>query len=353
MLLGYGSTFNKEFDVISKNKPFKICNEIVHPGEHLTLAFPLPEIYSCAPLHMPIKIAHGKLDGPCLLILAAMHGNELNGTEIINRIFTYKGLSRLHGTVIMVPVMNVYGLLTRSRFLPGEIELDRNFPGTQTGNLASRMAYMFVKEIFSKADVCIDLQTGDLNSSNLPQVYINKSDTQAEKLARLFNAPVISFGRAEKGMLRTYALKQFKPYLLYEAGEALRFDEYAIKVGQRGILNVMQGIGMLPSKKKNDDQTSSFIAEKNVWVRAAASGISHSSLKLGMRVKQGEMLCVIKDPFDTTSPVSVASPVDAIIVGMNNLPLVHEGERLFQLATFPRMTHVASELEDWQHEAGQ
>ncbi len=342
--------FNKESDVSSKNKPFKICNEIVHPGEHLTLALPLPEIYSCAPLHMPIKIAHGRLEGPCLLIIAAMHGNELNGTEIINRIFAYKGLGRLRGTVIMVPVMNVYGLLTRSRFLPGEIELDRSFPGSKIGNLASRMAHMFVKEIFSKADICIDLQTGGLNSSNLPQVYINKLDTEAEKLARLFNAPVISFGRAEKGRLRTYALKQSKPHLLYEAGEALRFDEYAIKVGLRGILNIMQGIGMLPNKKKNEDQLSSFIAEKNIWIRAATSGISHPNHKLGARVNRGETLCVIKDPFDTTSPVSVTSPEDAIIVGMNNLPLVHEGERLFQLATFPKMTQVASELEDWQHE---
>lgn len=336
--------------MINKNKSFKICNETVHPGEHLTLAFPLPEIYSYAPLHMPIKIAHGKLEGPCLLVIAAMHGNELNGTDIINKLFGYKGLSRLRGTIIMVPVMNVYGLLTRSRFLPGEIELDRSFPGSKTGNLASRMAHMFVKEIFSKADMCIDLQTGGLNSSNLPHVYINKQDVQAEKLARLFNAPVISYTATEKGMLRTYAFKQSKPYLLYEAGEALRFDAYAIKVGLQGILNVMQGVGMLPSKKKSGDRLNSFIAEKNIWIRSVTSGISHSNYKLGARVKKGATLCVIKDPFDTTAPVKVESPEDAIVVGMNHLPLVHEGEKLFQLATFPKMTQVASELEGWQHD---
>lgn len=331
----------------SKNKPLKLCNETIHPGEQLTLALPLPEIYSCAPLHMPIKIIHGKSEGPCVLVIAAMHGNELNGTEIINRLLTQKSLTKLRGTLIMIPVMNVYGLLTRSRFLPGGSELDRSFPGSKTGSLAARMAHTFTKEIFSKADIVIDLQTGAINSSNLPQIYVQAEDEASRKLAELFNTPVISNAACEKGMLRTYAAKQQKPYILYEAGEALRFDEYAIKTGLKGIMNVMQGVGMLPAKSKKTHEPKSFFAEKNIWVCSMASGISHSAHRLGQHVKKGETLCTIKDPFDTTSPVVIKAPEDAIIVGMNNLPLIHEGERLFQLAIFSGMKQVASEFKNW------
>lgn len=336
------------YTMSNKSRPFKICNEIIHPGERLVLAMPLPELYSCAPLHMPIKIIHSKIEGPCLLVIAAMHGDELNGTEIINQLYSHKGLTRLRGTVIMIPVMNVYGLMTRSRYLPGGIELDRSFPGSKNGNLAARMSQLFIKEIFSKADICIDLQTGALNSMNLPQLYISPDDQQSKKIAQFFNAPVISYGPCEKGRLRTYAHKQSKPYILYEAGEALRFDEYAIKTGTRGVLNVMQQIGMLPSKKKEHVSTYHF-AEKNIWVRSTTSGISHAKFKLGQHVKKGDELCTINDPFDAAPPTSVRCPEDAIIVGMNNLPLIHEGERLFQLAVFPKMHQAASHFERWEH----
>lgn len=336
-----------------KNKPFKLCNETIHPGEKLTLALPLPEIYSCAPLHMPIKIIHGKLAGPTLLIIAAMHGDELNGTEIINTLFGLKSLNKLRGTVIMVPVVNVYGLITRSRYLPGEIALDKSFPGSKSGSLASRIAHLFTKTLFSKADICIDLQTGGLNSSNLPQIYVNFSDEQSKKLAKYFNAPVISNAVCEKGMLKTYAFKQSKPYLLYEAGEALKFDHYAIKTGVRGISNIMRNIGMLPKRTKKERQPNSFFADKNIWVRSTSSGVSHTNHVLGQRVKKGEILCTINDPFETKPPTSIHSPEDAIIVGMNNLPLIHEGESLFQLAVFSKMQQAENELENWEDKANQ
>lgn len=336
---------------MSKSKSFKICNETIHPGEQLTLALPLPEIFSCAPLHMPIKIVHGKQEGPCLLVIAAMHGNELNGTEIINQLLTNKSVTKLRGTIIMIPVLNVYGLITRSRYLPGGMELDRSFPGSKTGTLAARMAHLFVNEIFSKADICIDLQTGFLNASNLPQVYINFEDEQSRKLAEYFNAPVIANISNEKGSLSNYAFKKQKPYLLYEAGEALRFDDYAIKIGLQGTLNIMRNIGMLPTKKKKDPPLKSFFADKNIWVRAVTSGICHSTLKLGQCVKKGEKICTIKDPFDATTPITVQAPEEGIIVGINNQPLVHEGEGLFQLALFSKMTQAASGLEKWEQHA--
>lgn len=339
-----------------KNTQLQFCNETVHPGERLSLALPLPEFFSSAPLYMPINIVHGKQAGPCLLVTAAMHGNELNGTEIINRLLNSSALKRLQGTLIAVPVMNIYGLMNRSRYLPGGIELDRSFPGMKNGTYASRIAHIFTKEVFSKADACIDLQTGSLNYSNLPQVYVTADDAKSKALAHDFGAPVISTMPREKGMLRTYAFKQEKPFLLYEAGEAMRFDEYAIKVGLKGILKAMRKLGMLPettakipnTKKNNPKKTTPFFAEKNIWSRAPKSGISYTSHQLGQLVKKGERLCVIRDPFGATDDIYVNSPEEAVIVGKNNLPLVHEGEGLFQLAIFPKMGQAATGLEDWE-----
>lgn len=337
-----------------KNTTLQICNEIIHPGENLSLALPLPELFSCAPLYMPIKVIHGKRPGPCLLVTAAMHGNELNGTEIINRLLKVSSLKRLQGTLIAVPVLNVYGLINRSRYLPGGIELDRCFPGTKTGTHGARLAHIFTSEIFSKADVCIDLQTGSINHTNLPQIFFNFEDAQTKSLAETFNAPVISNITCEKGMLRTLAYKKKKPFLLYEAGEAMRFDEHAIRVGVKGILNIMRKLEMLPNNiVKKDSQLKSFFTEKNIWVRASTSGISHTKHKLGQRVKKNEILCTINDPFGATDSVTVTSPEEAIIVGKNNLPLVHEGELLFQLAIFPKMKHTATHLEDWEEKSAE
>ncbi len=335
-----------------KNTTLQICNETIHPGESLSLALPLPELFSCAPLYMPIKVIHGKRPGPCLLVTAAMYGNELNGTEIISQLLNVSALKKLQGTLIAIPVLNVYGLINRSRYLPGGLDLDSCFPGTKTGTHASRMAHVFTSEIFNKADACIDLQTGFINYTNLPQIYVNFNDEEAKTLAKTFNAPVISNTVCEKGMLRTLAFEEKKPFLLYEAGEAMRFNEHAIKVGVKGILNVMRKLDMLPhSTTKKDNVLKSFFTEKNIWVRASTSGISHTKHKLGAHVKKGEVLCTINDPFGATDSMTVTSPEEAIIVGKNNLPLVHEGESLFQLAVFPKMQHTASHLEEWKEKS--
>lgn len=331
-----------------KNKPMRICNETIHPGERLSLALPLPELFSCAPIFMPIKVLHGKHAGPTLLITAAMHGNELNGTEIINRLLSSSQIKKLHGTLICVPILNVYGLVNRSRTMPGGIELDRCFPGSANGTHASRVAHVFTQEIFDLADACIDLQTGFMNYTNLPQVYINPNDNAARQMADAFNAPVISHSTCEPGMLRTYAQSQNKPFLMYEAGEAMRFDERAIKVGKKGILNVMRQMGMLSEKETKSTHMQSLFAEKNIWVRASASGISHSQHHLGQHIKKGEALSVVRDPFGAAGEAVIRSEHEAVIVGMNNLPLVHEGEALFQLAIFPKMAHAAGQLGDWQ-----
>lgn len=328
---------------------FKICNETIHSGEKVSMALPLPEIFSCAPLYMPVKVINGKKEGPCLLLTAAMYGNEISGTEIIHRLIKITNPKKLSGTIIAVPALNIFGLVNRSRFLPGGINLDRCFPGKKNGTHAARMANLFTEEIFNLADTCIDLQTGDNSFTNLPQVFVNYEDKEATKLAKSFMTPVVSNVACEKGMLKTQAFKRKKPFITYQGGEANRFDDNAIRVGIKGINNVMQALGMLestPSKKKNGGFTS-LQAEKNVLIHAPTSGIVRSKLKLGQRVNKNDILCVIEDPFGVADSITIKAPDDAIVVGKNNLPLVHEGESLLQLAFFNKIERASINMKQW------
>lgn len=327
----------------------EIFHEKIHAGETVSLALPLPELFSCSPVYMPIKVMHGKQSGPCILLTAAMYGDSLNGTEIINRLLGQIDVKKLQGTVIAVPVLNVYGFMNRSRYLPGGLDLGHCFPGSASGTHAARMANLFVTEVFDKADVVIDLQTGFINYSNLPQVFVDFESEATKKLAEVFNAPVISNILLEEGMLSTLAKEKQKTFVMYESGEAMRFDEHAIRVGVEGILKVMHHLEMI-SENPEESETAlkSFFTEKNIWLRAPSSGMSYTDCQLGQYLHKGEKLCVIKDPFGGTGDVVVKCPEDAVIVGKNNLPLVHEGESLFQLAVFSKMQHAATHLETWE-----
>lgn len=335
-----------------KNSNITICNETIHPGEHVSLALPLPELFSCAPMYMPIKVIHGKQAGPCLLVIAALHGNELNGAEIINRLLQSKGIGKLKGTLVAVPIMNVHGFINKTRTMPGGATLGASFPGSSHGSHAARLAYLFCSEIFSLADYCIDLQTGWLNHSNLPQVFATDDNQNELELAHAFGAPVISELVAQKGSLRAFANTKEKPYLVYEAGEAMRFDETSIRIGEKGVINVMKHIGMLSAARKpTSSRQKSFLMRDTQWVCSPTSGISHAVVKLGQQVKKGDLLTIIKDPFGAGSDVSVAAPFNGVVVSINNLPLVYEGVSLFQLATFERLSQAATHIEDWVDES--
>ena len=277
-----------------------------------------------------------------------MHGNELNGAEIINRLLQLSNIKKLKGTLIALPIMNVYGFINKTRTLPGSTSLGTNFPGSPQGSHAARLANIFCSEIFSLADYCIDLQTGWLNHSNLPQIFTTDGNQKELELAHAFGAPVISEISTQKGSLRAHANKEKKPYLVYEAGEAMRFDESSIRIGIKGIINIMRNISMLPaSSKASPIKQNSFLMHDSRWVRSPTSGISHSSTKLGQQVKKGALIAIIKDPFGAGPDVPVLAPFDGIVVSINNLPLVYEGVALFQLATFERLSLAATHIEDW------
>lgn len=319
-----------------KNPPLQICNATVQPGERVTLALPTPELYTCAPMYIPIHVIHGKRPGPCLLVSAAIYGDEINGVEIIQRLLTnLSALKRIKGTLIAVPVLNVHGLINRSRLLPDGKDLNKSFPGSETGPFAERLANIFTNEILSKATHCIDLHSGRINRNYFPQIKADLNKPGIEEIAKAFPVLIIIHTPGQQdGSLYQTAMDKNIPTIIYKAGEALRFNEMSIRVGLRGIINVMRAIGMLPQpSKKKIHHIEPIVSQSSIWIRSSKSGINKPSKKIGEQIKKGDCLSKIFDPFGTNQEYKIIAPQDGIIIGINDLPLVNEGEPLFQITT--------------------
>jgi len=333
---------------MAKNKPITIGEVVVNPGERVNINLPVADLYTSTPLSMPIQVICGRRDGPTLFVSAAVHGDELNGVEIIRRLLKRKALKSIRGTLIAVPIVNIQGFLNQSRYLPDRRDLNRSFPGSAKGSVAGRLANKFIKHVVSKADIGIDLHTGAINRSNLPQIRGNLDDARTLELAGVFGVPVILNANILEGSLRACAAGLGVPMLVYEAGEALRFDEVCIRAGIRGILNVMHYVGMLPEIKRTA-KNKSVLARSTSWVRAPASGIVTARVDLGSRVSKGQCLAQITDPLGDAEDMALA-PFDGIVIGRSNLPLAHEGDALFNLAAFERTGQALGLVEDFAAE---
>lgn len=330
---------------MEKNSKLTFCKTPVHPGESANLALPLPEQYSCSPLYMHIKVIHGKSKGPCVAIFAVFKGNELNGLEIVNRITQTIKPKDVCGTIIAIPVVNVYGLTHYPSILPGENSLVDCFPGDENGNFGERIAHLFTNEILSKADYCIELQTGEPNHNILPQVYCNFDDSSSRKIARVFNAPVVTDADIKSNKLRLTTEDLHIPLIIYQSGEAMRFDENAIGLGVDGVKNVMHKIGML--KKPASKEITPIFSRDEEWIVAHKGGILHSKVSLGQTIKKNESIGVITNPFGADVLEPVKSPREGIVVGVNTAPLIHEGLPIFKVASFLDYNKAESAIEAW------
>ncbi|MEH6638705.1 MAG: succinylglutamate desuccinylase/aspartoacylase family protein [Porticoccaceae bacterium] len=331
-------------------KPFKINSTTVERGSSVIIDLPVGRLYTHAPMTMPVQIIRGKKDGPRLFISAAIHGDEINGVEIIRRVLKSPALKRLSGTVVAVPIVNLHGFINQSRYLPDRRDLNRSFPGTDKGSLAGRLAHLLMEEIVKQCTHGIDLHTGAIHRSNLPQVRANMDDPETERLAHAFNVPVIISATLRDGSLRQSAADLGMPMLLYEAGEALRFDEVGIRAGVKGIINVMRELKMLPAaRQKSNKGADSVVARSSSWVRAPESGILRAMAPLGAHVKKNQLLGIVADPFGEQE-LQLLSPYSGIVIGRTNLPLVNEGDALFHLARFEDVGEVASNVEGFNEE---
>lgn len=317
----------------------------VKRGETVKIDLAMPPLYTATSMDMPVFVKRGKRPGPTMFVSAAIHGDELNGIEIVGRLIKSKAIARLRGTLIAVPMVNVYGVLNQSRYLPDRRDLNRSFPGSRKGSLAGRLANLFFKEIVAKCDVGIDLHTGAIHRSNVPQIRANLDDEDVLEMAKAFGVPVLLNADIRDGSLRQAASDSDVKMLLYEAGQALRYDEFSIRAGVRGIINVMRHLGMLnKSTSKKEHKVKPFIARESGWVRAPESGFVTHAAQLGDHVSKGDKLAYIADAFGTyLSPI--VSPAEGVIIGKQNIPLTQEGEAIYHIAYFKRPDSVAEQVE--------
>lgn len=325
--------------------PMLIAGQEIKPGESRIIEVPLPDLYMHTALSMPVQVIRGHRSGPVLFVSAAVHGDEINGVEIIRRLVKSKSLKGMRGTLIATPVVNVYGFLNQSRYLPDRRDLNRCFPGSEEGSLAARLANCFMTEVVQHCTHGIDLHTAAIHRDNLPQMRADLSNPDVEAMAHAFDAPVIVNSSLIEGSLRFAAQKANVPVIVYEAGEALRFNELAIRAGVKGVLSVMRKIGML-TQSKRIKKREPFVARSSVWVRAPQSGIFRMLVPMGASVSKGDLLGMVAAPYGKEkSEAEVFASSSGIVIGRTNIPLVNEGEALFHIARFNKPDEVADSVE--------
>lgn len=320
-------------------KSLIIDGQEISLGKTVQLEVPVAKLYTDIEIAMPVHIVRSKKPGPTVFVSAAVHGDELNGIEIIRRLIKLKSLKLSSGSLIYVPMVNVYGVLNQSRYMPDRRDLNRSFPGSEKGSLAGRVADKFLKGIVNQCDFGIDLHTGAIHRSNLPQIRANLKDPETRSLAEAFGVPVLLNADLRDGSLRQAAVESGTKILLYEAGQALRFDELSIRAGVRGVVNVLKHLGMVSSKRSRTVKSAKkpksepFISYSSAWCRANASGFVKDLKKLGDQVQKGEALAEIGNPFGDISDTVRANRA-GIVIGRQNIPLVQEGDAMYHIAFF-------------------
>lgn len=300
-------------------------------GTRESIDLPVAQLQTATELPMPIRVVRGQKPGPVLMLSAAVHGDEINGVEIIRRVLNHRALRSLRGTLLAVPVVNVFGFINHTRYLPDRRDLNRSFPGSVRGSLAARVAEIFLREVASKATHCIDLHTGAQHRSNLPHLRCAFVHDAAIDLAEAFAPPLLLDSRERDGSLRESMTDRKIPAVTFEGGEALRFDEWAIRAGVRGVLRAMKHLGMTrgPAPIQSAPTIACFAS---TWARASQSGIMTRRVQLGQAVNKGDVIATVSNPFGHDVE-EVRSPINGIILGETKIPLVYEGDALFHVAS--------------------
>ena len=310
---------------------FELGGTETKAGTRQSVDLPVSILSNHIPVSLPVQVIHGRKDGPVMFISAAVHGDEVLGVEIIRRVLRHKALRSIAGTLLAVPIVNAYGFINHNRYLPDRRDLNRSFPGSDQGSLASLLADIFMREVVLRSDIGIDLHTAALHRTNLPQIRISPGQPKLRELADAFAAPVIMVSSLRDGSLRKTAFDNEVDMLLFEGGEALRFDELAIRAGVFGILRVMKHLGMLSSKSIKPARTKPVYSHESHWLRAPKGGIFRAFRAAGDFVEQDQLIGIISDPFGDIDS-EVRARLGGVIIGRTNLPAVNRGDALYHIA---------------------
>ncbi len=309
---------------------FAIGTVKVRPGMAKEVGLPITRLVTGADVSLPVHVIHGRDEGPTVWISAAIHGDEVVGVEVIRRVMAKVNAKTVRGTLLAVPIVNVIGFMNGDRYLPDRRDLNRSFPGSARGSLAGRVAHLFMTEVVDKCEVGIDLHTGSDRRSNLPQVRCDLDDPATRALAEAFGAPVIYHAKLRDGSLRYAARERGARVLLYEGGEAWRFDEWAIAAGVLGVLRVLAHLGMIDPLEE-EPPAPSLVCRRSGWVRARRTGILQMEAHLGQIVSDHERLGGLSDSFGHRLRL-VRADRPGVVIGRTEAPLVNRGDAIVHIA---------------------
>lgn len=315
----------------SKRQPFTIGHATIAPGERRTVDLPISVFSDNTPANLSVHVIHGKRPGPVVFVSAGVHGDEIIGVEIVRRLLALPSLRHLRGTLMAIPIVNTYGFINRSRYLPDRRDLNRCFPGSSKGSLASRLAHLMMTEVVAKADLGIDLHSAAIYRTNLPQIRISPDNPETARLAAIFGAPVTLRSPLRDGSMRAEAKKMGVDVLLYEAGEGLRFDEMAIRAGVLGILRVLHDQQMVSSRGIVKNRTPSLLCQRSYWLRSPQGGLLRAYRAEGDVVEKDELLAHVAAPLGKEEH-EVRALKAGVIIGRLVLPVVNEGDAIFHIA---------------------
>lgn len=329
---------------------FAIGDQTVARGSMATVELPISRLSTHTEINLPVRILHGSKPGPTLFVSAGVHGDEIIGVEIIRRLLGKIRPKNLAGTLICIPVVNVFGFIQHQRYLPDRRDLNRSFPGAASGSLASQIAHVFNKQIIERSDYGIDIHSAAIHRTNLPQIRICDGRPKAEELALAFAPPAIITSTLRPGSLRATAMEAGTDVLLFEAGEGLRFDEFSIRVGVKGVLRVMSYLGMRNPSSSLSSKATPVRSSKSSWARAPEGGIFRAQKKIGDLVFCDDVLGVVSDPFGDVD-IPVRAQRDGVIIGAAKLPVVNMGDALMHVAEVRKVETAEERLNQFEVDA--
>jgi len=311
-------------------KEIKIADHTIRPGEFKAINIDIARLPSHTVINTPIYISRAKEDGPVLALMAGMHGDEINGMEIVRRILESGLHQPKRGTVVCMPIINMYGFLNYSREVPDGKDINRSFPGTRGGSLASRVAYHLMHDVVPVIDYGVDFHTGGAMRANYPQVRAELKDQTNLELAQAFSAPFTIDAPFRPNSLRKEASKRGKNIIVYEGGESLRFDQHAIKEGIAGTMRLMKHLNMIDEAPQPDVENK--IIWSTGWIRAKTPGLFQSNVVCGQHVEKNDWVGTVTDPFGEFQE-KVYATESGYIIGLNNIPVINAGDALMHLGT--------------------
>lgn len=313
-----------------KHKKFVILGKEILPGKSAQLNLDVAKLHTTTPILVPVIVERAKVDGPVVLLMAGLHGDEINGVEIVRRIIR-KGYNKpLVGTIICIPVFNIFGFLNLKRELPDGRDLNRSFPGTINGSLASQFAFHFMKEIAPHVDYVIDFHTGSSQRNNFPQIRCVLKDTPSLELAKIFNPPIILNSAFISKTIRESIIKKGKKMLLFEGGKSNSIEEFVIEEGLNGVKRFLNHLGMRAFKMESVRTNETIFLAESKWMRAPHSGMFQALVSNGSAVSKGDTIGIVTDPFGK-SERKVKAPNDGYILCLNESPVVYKGDAIFHI----------------------